>query len=159
MDKKLLEAISNALPEIQVKTIKEALIERDALRITVEALTKSLEATEKSKRELTTTTANMTDEIAGLKAQNEVLLASNMELVGKDIENCVQIAHAELAAVERTVGRFLKNTIYRESLQHQVVDETPNIQNSYNGSAYTPVNVGTNKVNRPVTDVKTSESE
>lgn len=158
MDSKILKAIADSLPETQVKIIKDALIERDDLK----EQNQNLEADKKSYSKYWTDerdkNSKLEAENAKLTEQNEKLITSNLELMAKDIENRVAVLQAELKGVDNTVDKFLKNTIYRESLQHQVVDEMGGTTTQYVNGQHVAVPY-TSKTSKPVTDTKERTTE
>lgn len=157
MNEKLLEAISAALPEIQVKTIKEALVERDQLREEAKNLKTDLKEERADSQDLRREVTKLTAENSDLTEQIEKTIQSNIELMAKDVENRVTNAQGELAAVERTVDKFLKNTIYRETKQREVVDEQRGSSMQYGSDGRQVPTPYVNKTHKPV--IETTETE
>jgi len=159
MPKDLLTAIEGVLPAIQVKTLTDQLNELESLRKDKESLKSRLEykSTELADTEstLATVRATVTELTNQLREAKTTIEALSIK------ERDAEIAglRAALRATEETTNKFLKNTIYRESLQHTILQETPNIQYQNQGGYNNPVSVGVNKTPISVTDVKEQTTE
>lgn len=156
---KVMKAVEESLPQMQVTAIRKALTELDTLR----ERNKDLESEMKRYREMYTEererVSELQAEIINLQDENVRVKDENQRLFDKDVQNRVTVMQAQLSGVNETVDKFLKNTIYRETLQHQVVDEYPNIQYVYEGGQNVQRNMGVIKTNKGVTDKKTTSAE
>lgn len=159
--KELLETIKATLPETQVGLIKNALVERDDLKERLE----QAEAENKQAREdfdrlhdekqtKERILSEVEKELETVVRNYNTLKADNNRLIAEDVRRQVEIAHAELRGVKDTQDAFLRNTVVRERLQHQVVDEHPNMQSTYVNGQNVWAQHGVNKTHRGVTDVK-----
>lgn len=159
MDSKILKAIADSLPETQVKIIKDALIERDELKAELKTAKDDLDRYQKYYYEESTKSQKLEVALAEKTEQAEKVIHSNMELMAKYNNAQVRLAEGKLEAVNNTVDKFLKNTIYREELQHQVVDEQrgSNMQYGMNGQQVPTPYVS--KTNKEVTDRKERTTE
>lgn len=160
IDNELLQAIEKALPAIQVNTLTSALNDYEKVKADNEVLATQLKSqTEEADRnlekvrELDALVAKLEDELAKVAADRDAVTAEarDAELAG---------LRATVEAINATTDKFLKNTIYRETLQHHVLNEYPNIQTQYTpGGGSSPVQVGVHKQHEPVTDVKEAAFE
>jgi sRNA-binding carbon storage regulator CsrA len=159
MDSKILKAIADSLPETQVKIIKDALIERDELKAELKTAKEDLERYQKYYYEESAKTDKLEVKNQELEALVEKTTQSNLELMAKDIQNQVAVLQAELTGVNNTVDKFLKNTIYREELQHQVVDENRGSTMQYNNTGQQVPTPYVSKTNNEVLDRKERTTE
>jgi hypothetical protein len=159
MDSKILKAIADSLPETQVKIIKDALIERDELKAELKTAKEDLERYQKYYYEESAKTDKLEVKNQELEALVEKTTQSNLELMAKDIQNQVAVLQAELTGVNNTVDKFLKNTIYREELQHQVVDENRGSTMQYNNTGQQVPTPYVSKTNKEVIDRKERTTE
>lgn len=161
LTKELLATIKETLPETQVGLIKEALVERDELKAANKELQAQAETDAENYAKLAKKNLQFSDDINKLNIANELykrerdnIKTENDTLKTKDVERRAAEAEAELRGVQTTQQLFLRNTIVRENIQHQVVDETPATISEFNNGYSTQKVVGVNKVHRGVTDVK-----
>jgi hypothetical protein len=159
MDSKILKAIADSLPETQVKIIKDALIERDSLREELKAAKSTKDDYSKYWSDERTKNDKLEAELLVKTELCEKVVASNMELMAKDVEARVALAEGKLEAVNNTVDKFLKNTIYRESLQHQVVDEQRGSNMLYGNNGQQVPTPFVSKTNKEVVDRKERTTE
>jgi uncharacterized coiled-coil DUF342 family protein len=119
--------------------IKNALIERDELRDEVKDLKEAAKNHREELRDVESEANKLRQTNSTLTKTVDTLVQQNSELTGKDVDRRVQVAEAELKGVTETVGKFLKNTIYREAKQHQVADEHTYVQTQYVNGQQVPV--------------------
>lgn len=158
MDDKILKAIAETLPETQVAMIKDALIERDKLREQVSSIQEESNQYKKWWHELGSENSKLKSQAAKNADIMTSLIEQNQVFMAKDVEARVVLAEGKLEAVNTTVDKFLKNTIYREAMQHQIADEYTSVDMQYvNGQ---PVPVPTpGKTHKQVTDNKERTTE
>lgn len=164
--KELMEMIRASLPETQVGLIKDALNDRDTLQKKV-----ALQAVEikQYEEDFGRVQAEASQEYHRANAAEQKAEQLNLDIANlqkqldeyklKDIERRAELAEGKLAIVQETQQLFLKNTIVREQIQHQVVDEYPQLQTNYVNGQNVTTSVGTNKVHKGVTDVKEVSNE
>lgn len=158
MNEKILAAIEETLPEMQVTAIRKALIELESLRVEVAAVRAESDQYKKWWSEERQRAQKLETQYVELGELNVKIVASNVELMAKDAEARVALAEGKLEATNSTVDKFLKNTIYREALQHQVSDEFTTVNTQYiNGQQIAIPTPG--KTHRGVTDVKERTTE
>jgi predicted nuclease with TOPRIM domain len=154
-----IEAVRDHLPEVQISTLRNALNELDQLRDKSENQAAEIKVLEGNVKAYRAENSELEQSNGKLDDLNETLKTRNEELEKQAVKNEVEVIKSELKGVTETTDKFLKNTIYREKLQHQVTDEYPATAMDYqNGNSVNRV-VGVNKTSRPVTDLKESETE
>lgn len=159
MNDKILAAIEESLPQMQVTAIRKALMELEQLR----AANKELESEKKSYSTMwhdeRDTANSLNQELSKTKEQLEKVIASNVELMAKDVDARVKLAEGKLESVNTTVDKFLKNTIYRESLQHEIIEENRGSNYQYGPNGQQQLTPYTNKTAKPVTDKRERTTE
>lgn len=166
ISKEILDAVKATLPETQVGLIKEALQERGDLKEEVEGYRleakeneKELQKAQKEVDRLGKLLKESGETEKGLQEQVKILGNENKRLVEIDINRRAELAEGKLEAVRQTQEQFLKNTIVREKVQHQVIDEYPHTVTEYENGYNKTRNIGTSKTNRQVTDSKESTTD
>lgn len=159
MDAKILKAIADSLPETQVKMIKDALIERDNLKSELADIKEEADRLRGWWKDSIAKLDRFAEQNDQLRAQVEKLTTLNTELMAKDIKNEIAVVKAELNGVNNTVDKFLRNTVYRESLQHQVADEYTSVQNVYQPNGQYQSVPTPSKTHRDVTDKRERTTE
>lgn len=158
LNEKLLTAIEESLPQMQVDAIRTALNELDDLRDKEKSLNVELKANRELNADKSKRIDELMSEVNRLQADNTSLSADNKVMTERDIKNQVVVIQAELSGVKSTVDKFLKNTVYREELQHQVANTGTSISNQYVNGQTIPVPTPYTQ-HIPATDVKTTETD
>jgi hypothetical protein len=159
MKNDLLELIKNKLPETQAAMVRDELNKVKALKDKVLTLTKDnkelmdkYETLEKKHFTLNNKHGVLREVHDKLKVVHENV---NDKLRNADVEK----AEAKLHAYETVIDKFLKNTVVREVKQHAMIEEFPQVQQSYQNGATVPVNVGVSKQVKSVVDTTEHTTE
>lgn len=158
LTQEFIDAVRENLPEIQISTLRTALTELDELRDYKTDTQRSIKESSDEFRALRIRNDQMTRDLVALEATVEELRAKNDDLVATGIRNEVSIIQAKLEGVEATTDKFLKNTIYRESMQHQVADEFTSVSTQWVNGQSVPVPTP-GKMHKQVTDLKETSAE
>jgi chromosome segregation ATPase len=120
LNKTILEAIEATLPTMQVQAIHTALGELDELREYKKTNERDLKEMRQTMSDQRSTVGQLNDQVKKLASTNSDLEAQLAIATQRVREGEVAVAQAELAAVDRTVDRFLRNTIFREETQRSL---------------------------------------
>ena len=161
LPKDLLEAIEATLPSIQVKALKDSLNELDRLRVSTEEQELKIADLRDERQEVKSRLANSENKYSALKEELVKTQGERDHYQGEVRDAELAALRATVESINSTTDKFLKNTIYRESLQHQVVNEDPNMISQPVGVSgqYGMVQQGVRKTHIPVTDNKETTTE
>jgi predicted nuclease with TOPRIM domain len=158
MNEKILAAIEETLPQMQVDAIRKALTELDDLKETSKEQKQLLHDYTERDRSQRQRNQELEQQVADLTGKLNTVTTERNILKEQSIRAQVDALQGKLDAVNGTVDKFLKNTIYREKLQHQVADEYSTVQTTYlNGQQVAVPTPST--THRQVEDTKTTETE
>lgn len=155
-----MKVAEESLPAMQVKAIQNALQELEQLREDNKNGSRELKRYKEDAAEHFNNWRDQSNRADQLQNANETLLDENKKLKEEHTQDLVNVLQGKLEATNQTVDKFLKNTVYRESLQHQAIDESPNMTyvTGANGMSV-PTQQGVNKRSFQVTDTNERTAE
>jgi uncharacterized coiled-coil protein SlyX len=155
LDKDILDAVERALPAIQVEGIRKALNELTELRTRNASQAKNLSDLSDQLAESRRSLSIARDEKA--KVDGELESVKKERDMFKTMQRDAELAalKASLTATENTTDKFLKNTVYRESLQQQFMTDQPVFNTVYENGYAVQKQVASNRV--PETTLNTKE--
>lgn len=155
----IMEAVERALPALQVNALRDALNELEELRANVQTLISERDKEHKRYQSELSTSNSIAQKldvaqttIAKLESERDTYKQQ-----ARDTE--LESMRAALSATTETTDKFLRNTIFREKLQRQVINEQPVFTTNYVNGYPQQTQTGTTKVHQPVTETRETQSE